>query len=162
MIRFFLISIFSILSCAIWIMGRWLNVPTPCSVDFQSPHTSRSNKKLRQFLLKKLPQQSFSVMITICSRTKSINTNVNPILTFLRQTKLPFLCKYTCGTASEQVFWLISYQASYSLPSQFPNDRLSPTRIKWLGHIQRLLIAGDSHPIPFSTTMPWWNTSFAA
>lgn len=73
-------------------------------------------------------------------------------------TKTPLLCMSTCGMISKQVFRLASYKAValhfYILPSQFPNDRFSPTNIKTFDAYGDSITVGDSHPIPFSPAIP--------
>lgn len=56
-----------------------------------------------------------------------------------------------------QVFRLALYKAKalhfYILPSQFPNDRLSPTNIKTSMHTATGIVR-ESHSVPFSPAIP--------
>ena len=56
-----------------------------------------------------------------------------------------------------QVFRLTLYKAKalhfYILPSQFPNDRLSPTNIKTSMHTATGIVR-ESHSVPFSPAIP--------
>ena len=64
---------------------------------------------------------------------------------------------YICKAISKQVFWLVSYKHFFVLPSQFPNDRLSPTDKKHQIHTATVIVE-DSHLFPFSPTIPRQNS----
>ncbi len=76
----------------------------------------------------------------------------------IHATKTLLLCKSTYGIISEQVFRLVLYKAKafhfYTLPSQFPNDRLSPTDIKTFNTYGDSSSQGSLTPFPFHRLCP--------
>lgn len=117
---------------------------------FSSPLFLPSVKNCGNFFYK-ITTAECSCVISQIARKKQLQRYCK------KRTKKPFLCNALTDTTSKQVLWLTFYgyiPHSYIPPSQFPNDRFSPTYIRTFECIHRQVSPRVRTSFPFHRPHP--------